>query len=141
MNTPRPPAHSSSTDSAESEFEPVRASSGGRKREAIYVAIAFVLGFLVLPALIYTVGILLLGPYAGGKSLWVFIGEFYNNLLHGTMRTWLIVLSPYLAFWVVRLSFRRTFFGGNPPAEATAEPAPGAQRESDGRRREPFISP
>lgn len=106
-------------------------------RELIYAVICLLLGFIVLPVSIYTVGTLLLGPYAGGKSMAGFFAEFYRNLGHGTVRTWFIALGPYLALWLVRLSFRR--WGPAPPAEPPQNSAP-AQDESDTVRREPFIS-
>jgi sterol desaturase/sphingolipid hydroxylase (fatty acid hydroxylase superfamily) len=139
MNTPRPTPPLEPSANSLHDAEGLKRSR--RKKESIYAAVAFVLGFIVLPLLIYMVGILLLGPYAGGKSLWVFLGEFYNNLLRAVPRTWFIVLSPYLAFWVVRLSFRPSFFGKEPPEEPAETAAPVARSEPNDRRREPFISP
>src|SRR5262249_26146059 len=78
-----------------------------RKREIIFAAAGFGLGFIALPIFIYIVGQLLLGAYAGGKGIGSFFVEFYWNLFHGAPRTWFIVFAPYLAIWLVRLSFRR----------------------------------
>ena len=110
----------------------------------IYAAVGIGTGFVVLPALIYLVGTILLGPYAGGQSLWAFYGAFYGNLFHGAARTWFVALSPYLAIWVVRLSFKRGLLGGPKEQVAEAQPAespPEPTRvETKGARREPFIS-
>ncbi|HYM35335.1 MAG TPA: hypothetical protein VET48_08055 [Steroidobacteraceae bacterium] len=115
-----------------------------RKREIILGAIGFVAGFIVLPLLIYVVGMLLLGPYAGGKSIGAFFVEFYGNLIHGAPRTWFIAVSPYLAIWLVRLCVRRYPFGewsrrwGRPSTQAPSETPP-AQTPPTGTRREPFV--
>ncbi len=118
-----------------------------RKRELLYAGGGLAVGFILLPALIYLVGTILLGPYAGGKSMFAFYGEFYGNLAHGTRRTWFIALSPYLAIWLTRLSFRRTLFAslGKPPSPPASDTAPTddttAQPTAERKRREPFISP
>jgi len=113
-----------------------------RKRELIYGGIAAVLGFLVLPLAIFMVGTLLLGPYAGGQSLGVFLGDFYGHLAQGAPRTWFIALSPYVALWVLRLCFMRYDFGRFKGGKSPEPPANGAaaQPPATGGRREPFIS-
>ncbi len=110
-----------------------------RKRELIYGGIGAVAGFIVLPISIYTVGTLLLGPYAGGKSLGAFFAAFYGNLGHAIPRTWFIALSPYLAICVVRLSFRR-MPSRTQTTEPPAAPTESAQVDTQSPRREPFIS-
>jgi len=112
------------------------------KREIIYAVIGLVLGFAVLPLAIYIVGTLLLGPYAGGKPIGVFFGDFYGRLGAGEVRTWFIALAPYLAIWFVRLCFKRFPFiksKAGPPAGSPVEESP-AQPKQERARREPFIS-
>jgi hypothetical protein len=136
-----PSASGSPSASDSNDATPTRRRTG--KRELLYAAGGFITGFIVLPLLIFIVGSILLGPYAGGKSLGDFYIEFYGNLFHGAPRTWIIALSPYLAIWAVRLSFRRTLFGKAGSPSSPVPPAadePVAQTDSSRSRREPFIS-
>jgi len=140
MKEPPPIDASATSDSTSSETGSARKLP---KRELIYGAIGLILGFVVLPLLIFMVGTVILGPYAGGQSIGAFFAGFYINLGHGALRTWFIALSPYLAIWLVRLSFRRFSFGKSDPAEPPADPRQEtlAQAKSPRSRREPFISP
>lgn len=111
-----------------------------RKRELVYGGIAVVIGFLILPLAIFMVGTLVLGPYAGGQSLAVFLGDFYRHLGQGALRTWFIALSPYLALWALRLCFMDfARFKGSNARVASSHDSP-AQPPATGSRREPFIS-
>jgi hypothetical protein len=114
-----------------------------RKRELIYAAAGVVTGFLLLPLSIYVVGTLLLGPYAGGKSIGVFFADFYGHLASGTVRAWYIALAPYLAIWLLRLCFKRYLFvkSKEPPTVSGPPDEIPAQRKPERARREPFISP
>lgn len=145
MNTPSTESHSAATSSDSQSVGGPPVARNSRKRELIYAASGLGTGLIVLPALIYIVGVLLLGPYAGGQSLGAFYGAFYGNLAHGVARTWFVALSPYLAICVVRLSFKRGLLGGRkgPGAAEQQEadlPAAIPQVETKGARREPFIS-
>jgi hypothetical protein len=128
------PAPQDSTDDV-TPLDPPRRRG---RTELIYAAIGIGSGLIALPFLIYLVGILLIGPYAGGRGLGAFLAQYYGNLLSGELRTWFIALSPYIAIWVIRLGFRpwssaRSNPTDSPRHEETAQalPSPG--------RREPFI--
>jgi hypothetical protein len=118
-----------------------------RWRKETWLALGCILfGLLVLPGLIYMVGVQLLAAYSGGPHIGSFYGDYFRNLTSGTGRTWLIVLSPYLFLMVLRGIFFR--WGNLLPAQTSDEagsamvaPPSGAQRESTGGRREPFIAP
>lgn len=110
------------------------------RKELVIAAVCLGLGFIVLPIGIYLVGSSVLGPYGGGPHIGSFFGDFFRNLLRGVGRTWFIVLSPYLAFWVLRLIF---FRWGAPSTDASgsapkAEVAHGSRAQE---RREPFVAP
>ena len=69
---------------------------------ALFLTLLFV-GLVVLPLLIYMVGNALFGDYGGSG----FAG-FYNTL-HGKLRdgepvVWVLMLSPYLAWQMLRLT-------------------------------------
>jgi len=114
------------------------ASSRWRK-ETIFAAICVGFGLLVLPALIYVVGAKILGVYGGGPSIGAFYGNFFRNLISGALRTWFIVLGPYLLLTVLRLIFwpwrSKLPINQAGPIDAIAQPT--ATRE----RREPFVAP
>jgi hypothetical protein len=123
-------------------------TSALRWRKEILLAIGC-LGstLLVLPALIYAVGVPLLGAYGGGEHVGSFYGDVFRNLIGLVGRTWFIVLAPYLLLCVLRLIFwpwgrklpvnqpgPSSENGGN-LAQSVASPATAKQR------REPFIAP
>jgi hypothetical protein len=110
------------------------------KREAALAVLGFTLGFVVLPLLIFIVGTVILGPYAGGKSAGAFFTDFYTHLTEGTPRTWLIALAPYMAIWLVRLCFRPYFRRKEDTAPTGSPPESPAQVKPASGRREPFIS-
>lgn len=92
-------------------------------------------GLIVLPALIYVTGTLLLGAYGGGEHLGSFYGDYFRDL-GKTPQTWALALGPYVLVQVARLIF--TDFGKSspPPAEDKREPAPATRVRE---RREPTI--
>lgn len=63
------------------------------KQISIAVA-ALVLGFAVLPILIYFAGSALLGPYEGA-SLGTSFRSIYRGLGDGSIAAWIVVLGPY----------------------------------------------
>jgi hypothetical protein len=140
MNNPRHIEPIATEPASDSQPAAAPSAHKARNRELIYAAVGLGTGFVVLPALIFMVGTILLGPYAGGQSIWQFFGAFYANLFHGSARTWFIALSPYLAIWVVRLSFKRIPFGLPKAPEPDGIEPPPAQADNKASRREPFIS-
>ena len=71
---------------------------------------AFLLGgFLLLPLAIYLTGNLVFGDYEGGYGQ--FFGGISRGILGFDIETWFLILSPYLALQVLRLTltlFRKT---------------------------------
>jgi len=78
-------------------------------RELALFLVLFFAGLVVLPILIYFVGYTLFGEYSGSG-----FSDFYQ-MLHGELRNgepvvWFLMLSPYLAWQLLRLTvygFRR----------------------------------
>ena len=104
---------------------PTTGISGARwRKEALIAAISLGLGFVVLPAVIYGVGVKMLGDYGGGPHIGSFYGEFFRNLAAGTGRTWFIGFAPYLLLWILRLVFWR-WERKTPPPVAAPRRAPG----------------
>lgn len=120
--------------------EPAAAPRSRVRKELMMAGVCLALGFIVLPIGIYLVGTAVLGPYGGGPHLGSFLGDFFRNLLSGTARTWFIVLSPYLAFLLLRLIFWRWrgAAGSAPAADANHDVAPAPRGKE---RREPFVAP
>lgn len=100
----------------------------------LFAAAWLLFGALVLPALIYAVGQLLLGTYEGG------LGEFYSNLyadlFAGSGRAAAIIVGPLVIMSLARLPFM-----GMKKAEDAPE-APEAPRENRSSARvEPRFGP
>ena len=68
-------------------------STSALKKNLVPMAIGLAAGALVLPALIYGVGVAVLGPYDGGS-----LAETYKMVLgglpHGAIASWVVVLGP-----------------------------------------------
>ncbi len=73
------------------------------RRELIWLAVMLVFGFLVLPALVYTVGDRLLGEYRPGAGMGAFYSDLYGALGRGEPWAWLLLLGPYLGILVLRI--------------------------------------
>jgi hypothetical protein len=94
---------------------------------------------LVLPSLIYLVGVNVLGAYGGGPHMGSFYGDFFRNLGAGVGRTWFIVLSPYLLLSAFRFIFWPWGRKLRPPVPDLG--APTARISEVKERREPFVAP
>jgi hypothetical protein len=115
-----------------------------RWRKELLLALACLgVGLILLPILIYVVGVPLLGTYGGGSGIGAFYGDFLRNLMAGMLRTWFIVVAPYVLLALLRLVFRP--WGRKlsvDQAGATGEPARSKAASSAPReRREPFVAP
>ena len=73
------------------------------RREALILAVFGGFGLLLLPALVYLVGQVLLGEYRPGGTMGVFYADLYGHLATFSIWPWLLVLGPYLAVQVLRL--------------------------------------
>jgi hypothetical protein len=73
------------------------------KKEAAIFAVMLFLGFVILPIAIWFVGNLVFGDY-GGTGYGDFFGRLRNKILSGDIGAWFLVLSPWLALQVVRVT-------------------------------------
>jgi hypothetical protein len=73
-------------------------------REALLFLGLLLTGFLVLPGLVYLVGNAIFGDY-GGSGLSAFYREIQDKLWAGETAAWFLVLSPYLVWQLLRLTF------------------------------------
>jgi hypothetical protein len=105
--------------------------------ELIFASICLAFGLFVLPALIYGVGILLLGPYGENAGLGAFYADFFGDLVAPTGRAWALVLGPLVLICVLRL----LFLDIKPrPPEDEAPQAPRAPASREQARVEPRVS-
>jgi hypothetical protein len=103
------------------------AAKSARLRFELLFATAWILfGLIVLPALIYLVGVRLLGPYPGGAGFGAFFGDFFADLFSGSTRIWVLILGPYVAVMLLRGLLGGIRLGHRerhpPPAIARREP-------------------
>jgi hypothetical protein len=83
-------------------------STGGGNRlrfEAIFASIWLAFGLFLMPALIYTVGVLLLGPYGENAGMGSFYADFFGDLVEPSVRAWTLALGPLVLVSVLRLLF------------------------------------
>jgi hypothetical protein len=90
---------------------PERKSFAIVRRELIFLAVALLAGFILIPLAIWLVGNRILGPYthgldpsAGGPMR--LLGDFYAGLTHGSVIFWCVALGP-----IVLIGFFRLFWG------------------------------
>jgi hypothetical protein len=88
--------------------------------EIVLASILLAFGLFVLPAMIYWVGILLLGPYGEGSGLGRFYADFFGDLVAPSARTWALALGPLVLISLLRLIFLD--LGSAPPDEEEDEP-------------------
>jgi len=74
-------------------------------RESVVFLYLFAAGLLVLPALVYLVGKSIFGEY-GGTGFGAFYGVLHSGLLGGDLAVWLLVLTPYIVWQLLRLTLR-----------------------------------
>jgi hypothetical protein len=73
--------------------------------EVTFASAWLAVGLFGLPAAIYVVGVLILGPYKPGAGLLQFYGDFFGDLAKPTLRAWVIALGPLVLISIVRLLF------------------------------------
>jgi len=119
------------------------ASENHRLRfELIFASVWLALGFFLLPALIFWVGIASLGPYGEGQGagMGTFYGDFYADLAGGEGRAWSLALGPLVLISVLRAIFinvRPKADADSTTAEQSAPRSPA--KTADPRRVEPRI--
>jgi hypothetical protein len=110
--------------------------------ELIFASVWLAVGLFLLPALIFWVGIVLLGPYGEGQGagMGTFYGDFFADLAQGEVRAWALALGPLVLITLLRA----IFWGARPKAETPHEPSakapsPTPTKSVDPRRVEPRI--
>jgi hypothetical protein len=100
--------------------------------ELIFASVWLAVGLFLIPALIFWVGITLLGPYGEGPGgdMATFYADFYGDLASGQIRTWFIALGPLLLISLLRA----VFIGVRPRAETAAPAAPAAPAQPSSRK-------
>ena len=78
-------------------------SSLNFKKEFIVLLIFIFLSLLVLPIIIFVVGELVFGKYEGNGYMG-FLTELIEKLYSGNYVTWILILSPYIGWQILRLS-------------------------------------
>jgi hypothetical protein len=107
--------------------------------ELIFASVWLAIGLFFLPALIFWVGISMLGPYGEGQGagMGTFYGDFYGDLATGEIRAWALALGPLVLITALRAIFIGTR-PRHPALEAHESPAP-TPKTADPRRVEPRI--
>ena len=75
------------------------------RRESVLFLWMLVGGMSLLPAAVYIVGRLIFGEY-GGTGFTAFYGTLYSELLSGAPSVWFLVLTPYLIWRLLKLTWR-----------------------------------
>ena len=105
--------------------------------ELIFASLWLAFGLFVLPAIIYMVGTLLLGPYGENQGLGAFYAHFFKDLVEPAGRVWILALGPLVVVSVLRL----VFLGKAPHEDSEREPRQTAEQAPAPRSRvEPRVS-
>jgi hypothetical protein len=111
--------------------------------ELIFASVWLAIGLFVVPALVFWVGIVLLGPYGDGRGagMATFYGDFYADLASGEVRAWVLALGPLLLITLIRGVFIGARSKRSPTSEVKEPPRapPVSSKGTDGRRVEPRI--
>jgi hypothetical protein len=86
-------------------LERARSSIGTQtraRRELILFLVLLAAGLFVLPFIIWTGGLLVLGPYASGGPF-ALLANFFTGLANGSLVYWTVALGPYLLTQLLRL--------------------------------------
>lgn len=74
-------------------------------RELLWLFIGLALGCLLLPVLIFVVGVRAFGPYAGGEA-GDLVNHFYQGLGQGVLACWVVAVGPWIGLLLLRTVFR-----------------------------------
>jgi hypothetical protein len=75
--------------------------SGGWAQETVLAILALVLGFGILPLLIFFAGSSLLGRYDGASPARIY-DSLYRGLGGGSLASWIVVFGPYGLYLIFR---------------------------------------
>jgi hypothetical protein len=115
--------------------------------ELIFASLWLAFGLFVLPALIFSVGAALMGPYGvtadgRGAGLGTFYSDFFGDLADTAGRAWTIALGPVLLMYLLRAIFigvksesveRAPVDEDEPPPPPRRAPAPKEAKRPAGR--------
>jgi hypothetical protein len=80
------------------------------QRELLGLALALLVGLLLMPFLIWVAGNRVLGPYTHGQDLhaspFALLQDFFIGLLHGSVVFWAVALGPAVFILLLRLFVR-----------------------------------
>jgi hypothetical protein len=82
------------------------------RRELILLLILLPAGLLLLPAAVYIVGSAIFGAF-GGSGFGGFFGMLMEELQNGEPAVWFLILSPYIVWQLLRLTFGAVRAAGN----------------------------
>ena len=85
------------------------------RKELVIAAAMFVFGVGILPALIFVVGITIVGPYEGESGLGSLYAAIIGGLADLQLPAWILLLGPYAVVQCLRL----VFFRARPPVPVT----------------------
>jgi len=72
------------------------------KFELVTLGLALLVGLLVMPALIYLAGSLILREYANG-GLWALYFDFFKGLFQPRPSCWIVVVGPFVLLSALRI--------------------------------------
>lgn len=72
-----------------------------RKEAVLFIGLLF-FGLVILPIAVWFVGNAVFGAY-GGMGYMDFYGRLSGKIRHGDLVAWFLVLSPWMAWQIVRL--------------------------------------
>jgi hypothetical protein len=91
--------------------------------ELIFASACIGFGLLLLPALIYWIGAIVLGAYGENAGVGTFYLDFFRDLAEPTARAWALLLGPWVTLSLLRGILRRPA-GAEEAADPPAEPVP-----------------
>ncbi len=75
------------------------------RKESLLFLWLLLTGIFILPGTIYLIGHTLFGEY-GGTGFSAFYGTLQSELRAGEPSVWFLILSPYIVWQLLRLTFR-----------------------------------
>ena len=74
------------------------------KKELVLFGSLFAFGLVLLPLVVYLVGVEIIGPYEGEGGAFGLLGSIMVALVHGAWPAWMLTLAPYLVVQLSRLA-------------------------------------
>jgi hypothetical protein len=105
--------------------------------ELVFASLWLAVGLFAMPAIVYSVGSGLLGPYGENAGLGRFYGDFFRDLAQPSLGTWTLALGPLVLVTLVRL----VFVGVRGKREAPPAQTPPAPKAEQKPRPNPRVEP